>query len=435
MLEGLVISGVIVLLLLLIYLRTPIFVALGFSGLVGLLVLEGWSGLEQIPIAFASQLQNYSLVAAPMYILMGEILAVGGLGRAIFRAAHHWLSRLPGGLAVASVGSSTVFGAMSGVSISSVAVVGRMAVPEMLQRGYSPAFASGSVVASGALAMLIPPSLMFILYSSISGVGVGGLFIGGIVPGLLLAALMMAFVIIAAVVKPSLAPRTKDPVSWAERIRSLFRVLPALLLILAVLGTIYTGIATATEAAAIGAIGALLIVGLIDRALSWANIKKILVNTTQITGSLLVIVGAAFVFTQLLVVMRVPETVTDAVGGLDVPPVVVTIAVLFILVLLGCLVDAASLLLVATPIVLPMFVALGYDPLWVGVILVVTLELAVITPPVGLNLYAMKSVVPELDIGAIIRGVVPYIIIELCLVVVMVFVPEIATWLPSISGA
>lgn len=435
MLEGLVVTGAIVLLLVLIYLRTPIFIALAFSGLGGLLILEGSSGLQQVPIAFVSQLESYSLVAAPMYILMGAILAAGGLGRAVFTAAHNWFSRLPGGLAVTSVGSSTVFGAMSGVSISSVAVVGRMAVPEMLRRGYSPGYASGSVVASGALAMLIPPSLMFILYSSISGVGVGELFAGGIVPGLLLAALMMMFVVIAAKVRPDLAPRTRERIAWRTKFESLIKVLPALGLIVVVLGSIYTGIATATEAAAIGAIGAALIVGLIDRVLNWATIRKILVETTQITGSLLVIVGSAFVFTQLLVVVRAPEAITEAVGKLEVPSTLIVLAVLLILVLLGCLVDAASLLLVATPIVLPMFVALGYDPLWVGVILVVTLEMAVITPPVGLNLYAMKSVVPELDIGSIIRGIIPYLFIEIGLMTLMVFVPEIATWFPSITAA
>jgi C4-dicarboxylate transporter DctM subunit len=435
MAETLIVIGAVILLLILIFIRTPIFIALGVSGLFGLFLVGGVSGLEQVPIAFVSQLENYSLVAAPMYILLGEILAIGGLGQAIFRAAHNWLARIPGGLALASVGSSTVFGAMSGVSISSVAVVGRMAVPEMLRRGYNAGFASGSVVASGALAMLIPPSLMFILYSSISGASVGQLFAAGLVPGLLLAVLMMGFVVLAAALKKDLAPQTREAITWSERFSSLWKIAPALALIIIVLGSIYTGLATATEAAAIGAIGAALIVGLIDRALTWTNIKKILVETTKISGSLLIIVGAAFAFTQLLVVVRAPETLTNAVGSLSMPPVAIAIVVLLIIALLGCLVDAASLLLVVTPIVLPIFTTLGYDPLWVGVILVVTLETAVITPPVGLNLYTMKSVVPELDIGDIVKGAVPYLFIEFALIVVLVCIPSIATWFPSISNA
>lgn len=434
MLDALAVIAAVALLLFLVYLKTPIFIALGSSGLVGLLLLEGPRGIEQIPIAFVSQLESYALVAAPMYILMGEILAVGGLGRAIFRFAHAWLGRLPGGLAVTAVGSSTVFGALSGVSLSAVTVVGRMAVPEMLERGYRTSYATGAVVASGALAMLLPPSLMFILYSSVSGVSIGALFAGGIVPGLMLATLMAIFVVVMAIVKPELAPRADDGITWNDRFRTLVKVGPALILIFIVLGSIYTGLATATEAAAIGALGAILVVGVFDRSLTWTNIKKILLHTTQISGALLIIVGSAFVFTQMLVVVRAAEALTSFISELSVPPSVIVIVLLFFVVLLGCLIDAASLMLVITPILLPILTSLGYDPLWVGVILVVTLETAVITPPVGLNLYAMKSVVPHVDIGAIIRGALPYLAIEFGLVILMVFVPEIATWFPSITA-
>ncbi|MGO1399017.1 MAG: TRAP transporter large permease [Brevibacterium yomogidense] len=434
MLDVLAVTAAIILLFLLVYLRTPIFIALGSSGLVGLLLLEGPRGIEQIPIAFVSQLESYALVAAPMYILMGEILAVGGLGRAIFRFAHAWLGRLPGGLGVTAVGSSTVFGALSGVSLSAVTVVGRMSVPEMLERGYRPSFATGAVVASGALAMLIPPSLMFILYSSVSGVSIGALFAGGIVPGLLLALIMGLFVVTMATLKPEIAPRADEGITWKQRLDAMVKVAPALILIIIVLGSIYTGIATATEAAAIGAIGAFLVVGIFDRALTWTNIKKILLHTTKISGSLLIIVGSAFVFTQMLVVVRAAEGLTTFVSGLTIPSSLIVIILLVIVVALGCLIDAASLMLVITPILLPIFESLGYDPLWVGVILVVTLETAVITPPVGLNLYAMKSVVPQVDIGDIIRGALPYLAIEFGLVILMVFVPEIATWFPSLTA-
>ncbi|HLR43777.1 MAG TPA: TRAP transporter large permease [Brevibacterium sp.] len=434
MLDLLAVSAAIVLLFVLVYLRTPIFIALGSSGLVGLLLLEGPRGIEQIPIAFVSQLESYALVAAPMYILMGEILAVGGLGRAIFRFAHTWLGRLPGGLGVTAVGSSTVFGALSGVSLSAVTVVGRMSVPEMLERGYRPSFATGAVVASGALAMLVPPSLMFILYSSVSGVSIGALFAGGIVPGLLLATLMALFVVTTATLKPEVAPRADEGITWKDRIDAMVKVAPALILIIIVLGSIYTGIATATEAAGIGAIGAFLVVGIFDRALTWSNIKKILINTTQISGALLIIVGSAFVFTQMLVVVRAAEALTTFVSSLAIPSSVIVIILLIAVVGLGCLIDAASLMLVITPILLPIFESLGYDPLWVGVILVVTLETAVITPPVGLNLYAMKSVAPQVDIGAIIRGALPYLAIEFGLVVLLVFVPEIATWFPNLTA-
>lgn len=429
--DDLIVILCVVLLAVLIAIRVPIFVSLGMSGLIGLFAMQGLVGLDQVPIALVSQLQNYSLLAAPLFIFMGEVLAVSGLGRDLFAAAYRWLGRVPGGLAASAIGASTGFGAMSGVSISSVAVVGRMAVPEMLERGYKPSYASGSVVASGALAMLIPPSLMFILYSSVTGVGVADLFAGGIVPGLMLSALMIVWVVIAAMVKPDLAPAPPDRFTWAEKFSSLFRILPAIALILLVLGSIYAGWATPTEAAAIGAAGAIILVGVFYRALNWTNIKTAMTATTGVSTALLVIVGTAFIFTQMLVVARVPSKVTELVTGLDLAPIVIILLMMGILILLGCLVDAASLLLVVTPILLPAVIALGYDPLWLGVILVVNLEMAVITPPVGLNLYTMKSVVPELDLSDIFKGVVPYLVIEIALLVLMVFVPDIALWLPN----
>lgn len=428
----LVVVLAVVLLGALIAIRVPIYVALGLAGLLGLALLLGLTGLDQVPLALVQQLQNYSLLAAPLFIFMGEVLAVSGLGRDLFRAAYRWLGRFPGGLTASAIGASTGFGAMSGVSISSVAVVGRMAVPEMLERGYKPSYASGSVVASGALAMLIPPSLMFILYSSVTGVGVADLFMGGLLPGLLLATMMIVFVVVAAWRKPSLAPSPPEKFTWAEKWSALLRVVPALALILLVLGVIYLGVATPTEAAAVGAFLALVLVGVFYRQLSWRNLRKALLSTTAVSAAILAIVGAAFIFTQMLVVARVPETVTDVVTGLDVNRYVIIVLMMLILLALGCLVDAASLLLVVTPILFPAVVALGFDPLWLGVILVINLEMAVITPPVGLNLYTMKSVVPELRLGDIFRGIVPYLILEVILLAAVIFVPGIATWLPSL---
>lgn len=430
--DGLVVSLAVALLLVLIALRTPIFVALGVAGVAGLLGLGGFTAVELVPLALVSQLQEYALVAAPLYILLGEALAVSGLGRDLFGAAHRWFNRVPGGLGASAVGSSTVFGAMSGVSISSVAVIGRMAVPEMLERGYKPAFASGTVAASGALAMLIPPSLMFILYSSVTGESVADLFAGGLLPGLLLAVMMIIYVVVRAKVAPENAPVDPDRFTWRDRLVALGRISPALLLIVLVLGSIYTGIATPTEAAAVGALAAFAVTGAIYRKLGWANLRRIFVSTAQVTAAILAIVGSAFVFTQMLVLARVPDAFTEFIVGLDVPAVVIMIGIMLVLVLLGCLVDAASLLLVVTPILVPAIEELGYDPLWFGVLLVVNLEIAVITPPVGLNLYTMKSVVPELDLADIFRGVAPYVAIEMLLLAIMIAFPPLATWLPGL---
>lgn len=415
----------------LILVRTPLFLALGFAGVLGLYLIRGGLGLQTLPLALTAQLSNFTLVAVPLYILIGETLSVTGLGRDLFRTCYTWMSRLPGSLGVASVGSCATFGAMSGVSLSGVAVVGRMAVPAMLEKGYKQSFATGSVVAPGALAMLIPPSLMFILYSAVTGVSVAALFAGGIVPGILLALLMAVYIIVVAAVKPENAPRTDERFGWGEKFRSLVRVIPAALLIICILGVIYTGIATPTEAAAVGSLGAFLVAGLIYRALSWANLKRILASTVQVSCAVLAIVAAAFVFTKVLVLARVPNTVASFVGGLDLPTYLIMAAIMVTLIVLGCLVDAASLLLVVTPVLVPVVTPLGFDPLWFGVLLVMNLELAVITPPVGLNLFAMKSVAPEIPLAEIITGVIPYVVLEFCLLMVMVAVPEIATWLPG----
>lgn len=412
--------------------RVPLFVALGLAGLLGLFLLQGTTGLELAPLALTDQLQTFTLVAVPLFILLGEVLSVAGLGATLFETAHKWLNRVPGGLAGASVGASTFFGAVSGVSLSSVAVIGRMAVPSMLSRGYSQAFATGSVVASGALAMLIPPSLMFILYSSVTGESVADLFAGGIVPGLLLATLMLSYIVVRGMLSPAAAPRSADSFSWAERLRSLVKVLPGVLLIVLVLGSIYTGVATPTESAALGAAGAFVIAGLYYRALNLTIIGRILSETTRVSVAVLVIVASAFLFSKFLVVARIPDAVSAALIGLDTTPYLILAGIMLALIMLGCLVDAASLLLVVTPILLPAIEGLGFDPIWFGVVLVVNSEIAVITPPVGLNLYAMKSVMPELELGQIIRGIAPYIVLELGLLAVMIAVPELATWLPGL---
>ncbi|MQA85541.1 MAG: TRAP transporter large permease subunit [Streptosporangiales bacterium] len=423
---------VLVVLLALITLRVPLFLSLGLTGMLGLFLLQGVTGLELAPLALAAQLQDFALVAVPLFILLGEVLAVAGLGATLFETAHKWLNRVPAGLAGAGVGASTFFGAISGVSLSSVAVIGRMAVPAMLTRGYEPAFASGAVVASGALAMLIPPSLMFILYSSITGESVADLFAGGILPGLLLATVMLTYVVVRAVLRPSLAPRSEDSFSWGDRARSLVKVIPALLLIILVLGSIYTGVATPTESAALGAAGAFVIAGVIYRALNRDTIVRILSETTRVSVAVLVIVSAAFVFSKFLVVARIPDGVAAFLVELDVSRYLIMIGIMLSLIVLGCLVDAGSLLLVVTPILVPAIEGLGFDPLWFGVLLVVNLEIAVVTPPVGLNLYAMKSVVPELELGQIIRGVLPYVALEAAVLVTMLWVPGIATWLPEL---
>lgn len=424
---------VVALLLGLILLGAPIFLALGAAGLFGLWMARGAMALFFGPTSLFAQLNSFELLALPLFILMGAFLSETPVGANLYRAAALWFNRLRGGLAIATVGASTLFGAVSGVSIAGVAAVGSIAVPEMLTRGYSQRLAAGSVVSSGALAMLIPPSVPLIIYGAVSGVSVADLFIGGIVPGLLLAAALALYIWLRATLNPAEAPLdTAEATDWRARFGSLAGLWHAGLLILLVLGVIYTGVATPSEAAAFGALGAFFLAGAVFRSLTLARLWQILAASARISGAILLIMGCARIFGDYLNLIRVPDTVSMALTGTDLSPFAILMLIMVALLLLGMLVDAVSLIVVTTPILLPLITALGYDPLWFGIVMVMNLEMAVITPPVGLNLYTLKAVAPVLAIEDIIRSVIPFVIIQFAVLTLFVLMPEIAIWLPGL---
>ncbi len=409
-----------------------IFLALGVAGLLGLYLARGPIVLSLAPTSFFGQLNSFELIALPLFILMGYVLAETPIGRHLFHAAERWLSWLRGGLAIASVGACTLFGAISGVSIAGVASVGALAVPEMVQRGYSRSLASGAVVTSGAIAMLIPPSVPFIIYSAVSGVSVAKLFIGGIVPGLALALALSVFIYVRALLRPHEAPVEAGVVySWRERLASLGGIWHVALLVLLVLGSIYSGFATPTEASAVGAAGAFLIAGLVYRVLTVAKTLDILKNSLRVSAAILLIIGCAKIFGDYLNLVRVPQALSNAVLGLDVPTEIILLAIMVLLIGLGMFVDAVSLIVVTTPILLPLITGLGYDPLWFGIILVMNLEIAVVTPPVGLNLYTLKGVCPFLSIEEIIRSSIPFVLIQFIVLVLFTLFPSVSLWLPD----
>lgn len=428
---NLILTIVFSLLFLLMALGSPIFLSLGLSGLFGIYLTTGIRGFFQLPASIFAQLDSFTLVAIPLFILMGEIIFITGIGEDIYNAFSKWLYRIPGGLAIASIYSCALFGAMSGVSIAGVATIGTMAVPEMLKRNYDKRLAAGSITAAGALAVLIPPSISFILYGAISGESVGKLFIGGIVPGVILATMMAAYVWIKVLRNPALAPMESKKITFREKMATLKRLWPILFLIFAVLGTIYTGIATPTEAGAIGVVGAFLI-ALIYGKLKWNEFSTSLSKATHITVVILIILASAFAFSQFLNLVRLPELVAIWLTGLHLHRIIVMLIIMAVLIVLGCLIDGASLIIVTTPILLPTIKALGFDPLWYGILLVLNVEIAVITPPVGLNLYTMKSIVGDkISLGEIIRGTAPYILVDVLALLLFLFWPEFALWLPG----
>ena len=409
-----------------------IYAALGLSGALGLLLTRGVNALALVPTSFFGQLNSFEMIALPLFILMGHVLAKTPIGRDLFYAASRWLSWLPGGLAIASIGACTVFGAVSGVSIAGVAAVGGLAVPEMVNRGYSRSLAAGSVVTAGALAMLIPPSVPFIIYSAVTGDSVAKLFIGGIVPGLALALMLSLFVLLRVFVRPAEAPSVADlRFSWQERLGSLKRIWHACVLIVLVLGAIYTGVATPTEASAVGAAGAFLIAGLAYRILTWHGTLGILKESLRVSAAILIIMGCAKIFGDFLNMVRVPQMLSEYLLGLQVPAVVILLIIMALLVVLGMFVDAVSLIVVTTPILIPLIRGLGYDPLWYGIVLVMNLEMAVVTPPVGLNLYTLRGVCPFLSIEEIIRASIPFVGIQFLGLLIFVLFPGLALWLPG----
>lgn len=422
---------VIVVALVLLFLGAPIFLALGAGGLLGLYLARGSLGLFFAPTSLIGQLNSFELVALPLFILMGNFLSATPVGSLLFNAVRKWLGAVRGSLAICSVAASTLFGAVSGVSVAGVAAVGSVAVPEMLKHNYSRYLAAGSVVTAGALAMLIPPSVPFIIYGAIAGVSIAKLFIGGIVPGIVLAAALCLYIYVRARLHPEEAPVDRTPISWSERWNILGEIWHAMALVALVLGTIYTGIATPSEAAAFGAAGAFAI-ALWFGIRSPRAIAAIFTSSARISGAILLIMGCAKIFGDYLNLVRLPQSFASALVESGLPAPFILAGIMLLLIALGTLVDAISLVVVTTPIFVPVIVAIGYDPLWFGIIMVLNLEIAVVTPPVGLNLYTLRGVCPELRIEEIIRGSLPFVVIQLLVLALFVAFPALSLWLPAL---
>ena len=422
-----------VLLLILIFLGVDIFISLGVAGVLGILLFRGPDALTLAITSCFGQITTFELLALPLFVLMGHVLGKSPIGGELFNVATRWLSWLPGGLAIASIGACTVFGAVSGVSVAGVAAIGSMAVPQMLNRGYSTKIAAGSVVTAGALAMLIPPSVPFIIYSALTGESVAKLFIGGIVPGLVLATMLSIYVFIRVLISPELAPRSAElKFSWRERWMSLAKIWHTGVLIFLVLGSIYLGVATPTEASALGAIGAFLIAGFVYGNMDFRRILQLLREAMMISVAILLIMGCAKIFGDYLNMVRVPEQVTNFFMGLGLPNLVTILIIQGLLIIGGMFVDAGSLMIITTPILLPLVLAMGYDPLWYGIVLVINLELAVVTPPVGLNLYTLRSCCPVLTVEEIIKSSFPFLLIQLACLILFSVYPPLSLWLPSL---
>lgn len=418
----------------LILINCPVFIALGVSGLVGIYLTGGMSSITALPMVMYSQVDSFILIAIPLFIFMGEVLANSGVGRDLFDCLSKWLSRLPGGLAIASVFACALFGAACGVSVAGVGAIGPLAVPEMLKKKYNQGLAAGSLAAAGALATLIPPSIVMVVYGSLAHTSVAKLFIGGLVPGIVLMLMMGLYIAVAVKIKPELAPLSDEIVTWGERFRSTKKLTSIALLGTLIMVSLYSGAATPTEVAAMGSVGAMLISRFIYKSLDAAVLKQVIFRTTRATVAIMVIVASSQCLGTYLNLAKIPEQVAGFALGTNLSPVMVVIVFMLVLLVLGMFVDGISMIVITTPIMLPAILSMGFDPLWYGIILALNIELAVISPPVGLNLYMMKSVVPGLHLDKIITGALPFLAVEFACLLLFIFVPELALWLPRLMG-
>ena len=421
--------GITLLLFVLLALGSPVAFALAIAGSVGLYLVGGWDAvvgvLTTAPLSTAA---SYELISVPLFILMAEFVIMSGVADNLFKAAATWVGRVPGGLGMATALAGAGFGAISGSSTASAATLSSTTMPAMLKQGYDPKLAGGVVAISGTLAMLIPPSIALVLYGIIADVSISALLIGGVIPGILVTLTIMATVWVLVTIDPSSAPRGKA-YTMAEKLRSLKVVGPMLFLFFAVTGVIYTGIATPTEASGLGAFGAFLI-ALWERKVTRAALAKALVHASHASCMIIMIIVCAKVFGYFFTLTQSTQMIVQWVGALDISRWVILAIILFGYLILGCLMDQIAILILTVPIVLPLIKALGFDPVWFGVIVIVMAEVGLVTPPVGLNVFVVARYAKR-PLQEIFAGVWPHVFSHLLLLTVMVAFPEIVLWLPS----
>ncbi|MEX5728757.1 C4-dicarboxylate transporter DctM subunit [Rhodovulum iodosum] len=403
----------------------PVAFALGALGL-GMLWLGGFSPL-MAPQAVLSTLDGFILLAVPLFLLMSNVLLKGGVGRDLFAAVQAWVGHWPGGMAVATILSCGIFAAISGSSVATAATIGTVAAPEMISRGYQRRFVYGLLAAGGTLGILIPPSIPLIIYGFVTEESVISLFMAGIGPGLALIALFIAYSVIYAKFFGGYDPAPKA--SRAERLAATWRALPSLLLAVVVLAGIYSGAFTPTEAAAIGFAVALIITGLILRSLSLKALWEAVWDSMVTTVAILLIIAGAKVFGKAITLYRIPQEISSILAETVSSPLSLVVLVCVVLLLMGLVFEALSMILIMTPVLLPAAMGMGFDPIWFGIFMVVMVECALITPPVGLNLYVIQSVTRSSLIDVSL-GTLPFLALMLSLVALLYLWPDLALFIP-----
>lgn len=413
--------------------RVPIAVSLIGVSFFGIWALVGeraaWGTLGIIPYSFAA---TWQLSSVPMFLLMGFFCFHAGLTKGLFDAARVWLSGLPGGLAVAAVFGAAGFAAVTGSSVACAAAMGRIAVPEMMRHRYDVAFATGTVAAAGTIGALIPPSILMILYGIIAEVPISQLFLGGVGAGLLTAAGYVAIITIRATIDPKLAPRLIERVPLVEKIQALKETWPVLLLMAGVFGGLFAGVFTPTEAGAVGAFLSMVIAG-VKRALTWESCKNALLETVLTSASLFVIAIGASMLTRFLAFSGAGDYLSEAVVAIGAHEILLLVGISFIYLVLGMFLEPIGAMLLTLPILLPIIESTGFSLIWFGVLLTKFLEIGMITPPIGLNVFVIKGVVGDLaTTSTIFRGILWFLVSDLIVIILLMVFPEIILYLPSL---
>ena len=422
----------VVFLLAFIAIGVPIAFSMAVVGIVGTSIIVGFpQTVVQIGLNSWAVASDFVLVALPMFILMGQLVFHFRIAEDLYETVHKWLGRLPGGLAITAVVSSAGFGAVTGVSAASVATMGAMTMPEMRRYNYDDRLATGSLAISGTLAILIPPSVLLVFYGIWTETSIGRLFIAGIVPGILLSLSFVLLIYIRCVINPKLGP-VGPSYSWTERFRSLNKLLPVIAIFVIVIGGIYLGIVTPTEASAIGVLGVLL-VGLLMRRITWPALRDSLIDTGITSSMIFMIIIGGHIISRFLVLTDVTSGIVDSISGSGLDRYTILFLFVLMYLVLGAILDIWGMIILTMPFVFPAVMALDYDPVWFGIFVVLMTEMAMVTPPIGINVYVMHGIAPEVKLTDIFRGVMPFVALVLVFVALLAAFPEIALWLPSVA--
>ena len=409
----------------------PVAFGLGAISIVFLLLFQGLDSMRVVAETFNSSLDEFTLVAIPMFVMMGAAIGSSPAGKDLYEALDRWLYRIPGGLVISNLGACAIFAALTGSSPACCAAIGKMGIPEMRRRGYPDDVATGSICAGGTLGILIPPSITFILYGIATETSIGRLFLAGVVPGLMLTLFFMIWTWFIILKRGFRTHAADFRYSWKEKFQSIPKIAPFILIILGVMYSLYGGVATPSEAAGVGAALCLFMAILIYQLWQPNQIWHILRDTMRESVMILTIIAAAVLFGYMLTSLYLTQTLAQAIADLNANRWVLMFLINIFLLVCGFFIPPAAIILMTSPILLPIITAAGFDPVWFGVILTINMEIGLIHPPVGLNIYIVNSIAPDVPVTKVMWGTIPYVICMMLAIVVLCAFPQIATWLPD----